>query len=46
MLSDNITRDENGVLRFAGQSVPDLAGEYGTPLYLMDEERIRLNCRM
>ena len=46
MLSDNITRDENGVLFFAGQSVPALAREYGTPLYLMDEERIRLNCRM
>ena len=46
MLSDNITRDENGVLRFAGQSVPALAREYGTPLYLMDEERIRSNCRM
>ena len=46
MLCDNIQRDENGALRFAGQSVTDLAGRYGTPLYLMDEERIRSNCRM
>ena len=46
MLSGNITRDENGALLFAGQSVPALAGQYGTPLYLMDEERIRFNCRM
>ena len=46
MLSDNISRDENGILHFAGQPVPDLAAQYGTPLYLMDEERIRQNCRM
>ena len=46
MLSDNITRDAAGVLHFAGQSVPALAERYGTPLYLMDEARIRYNCRM
>ena len=46
MLSSNITRDTDGKLRFAGQSVPALAKQYGTPLYLMDEERIRENCRM
>ena len=46
MLSSNITRDENGTVCFAGQSVARLAEEYGTPLYLMDEERIRANCRM
>jgi len=46
MLSTNITRGENGELRFAGQSVPELARRYGTPLYLMDEARIRANCRM
>lgn len=46
MLSTNITRGENGALFFAGQSVPALARQYGTPLYLMDEARIRANCRM
>ena len=46
MLSDNISRDEKGVLHFAGRSVPALAEQYGTPLYLMDEERIRYNMRM
>ena len=46
MLSDNITRRADGVLCFAGHSVPDLAKKYGTPLYLMDEERIRHNCRL
>ena len=46
ILTSNITRDETGAVCFAGQSVSRLAAEYGTPLYLMDEERIRANCRM
>ena len=46
MISDNITRDADGALRFAGHRAADLAERYGTPLYLMDEERIRANCRM
>ena len=46
ILSDNITRNDDGSLSFAGFSVPALADEYGTPLYLMDEQRIRNNCRM
>ena len=46
MLSENISRDPDGTLRFAGHSVTELAARYGTPLYLFDEERIRANCRM
>lgn len=46
LLSDNIRRAEDGSLCFAGHSVPLLAEQYGTPLYLMDESRIRRNCRM
>ena len=46
MLSSNLTRGADGALLFAGQNVCDLADRYGTPLYLMDEERIRENCRM
>ncbi|MBR1456555.1 MAG: diaminopimelate decarboxylase [Oscillospiraceae bacterium] len=46
MLADNIRRNEDGTLSFAGHSVPALAQHYGTPLYLMDERRIRQNCRM
>jgi len=46
MLCSNITRNADGVLLFAGQSVSALADRYGTPLYLMDEARIRQNCRM
>ena len=46
MIADNISRDEAGRLLFASQDVQQLADRYGTPLYLMDEERIRQNCRM
>ncbi len=46
MLCDNIRRETDGKLSFAGQSVCALADRYGTPLYLMDEDRIRQNCRM
>ena len=46
MLSSNITRDGAGKLCFAGQAVSDLAEKYGTPLYLMDEARLRSNCQM
>ena len=46
MLSDNIGRTPEGVLTIAGQEVTRLAAEYGTPLYLMDEQLIRSNCRM
>ena len=45
MLSDNIGR-EGSRLTFAGRDVTALAETYGTPLYLMDEGRIRRNCRM
>ena len=46
MLSNNIDRTPEGVLTFAGYDVTQLAKEYGTPLYLMDEDRIRANCRV
>ena len=32
-------------LTFAGRDVTELAEKYGTPLYLMDEDKIRANCR-
>ncbi len=46
MICDNIGINQNGNLTFAGQDVTSLAQLYGTPLYLMDEERIRYNCRV
>ncbi len=41
---DNIDVNAEGHLSFAGQDTVLLAKEYGTPLYLMDENRIRMNC--
>ena len=46
MLSNNITIGANGHLYFGGQDTVAMAREYGTPLYLMDEVRIRQNMRM
>ncbi|MBQ6381295.1 MAG: diaminopimelate decarboxylase [Clostridia bacterium] len=45
MICNNIGVNEKGNLTFAGQDVCLLAEKYGTPLYLMDEEKIRENCR-
>lgn len=46
MLCENIGVNSAGHLTFAGQDTVDLAKEYGTPLYLMDENRIREKCRI
>ena len=45
MLHSNLTTNERGHLCLAGRDVCDLADKYSTPLFLMDEERIRNNCR-
>ncbi len=46
MLYDNLSVNEKGHLTFAGLDTVDLAGKYGTPLFLMDEKRIRERCRV
>ena len=46
MLSSNLTVGENGHLYFSGQDTVELAKQYGTPLYVMDEVRVRENMRM
>ena len=47
LLCENVSVSENGEhLLFAGQDTTTLATAYGTPLYLMDEDRIRACCRM
>jgi diaminopimelate decarboxylase len=46
MISHNITIGENGHLMFAGQDTVALAEKYGTPMYLLDEDMIRENCRI
>lgn len=45
MLYKNITTNEAGHLTFAGYDTTELAQRYGTPVMLMDEERIRSRCR-
>ena len=45
LLCENLTAVD-GVLHFAGQNTADLAVTYGTPLYLMDEDRIRRQARV
>ena len=46
MICENITTAANGHLLFAGQDTVELAKQYGTPLYLMDEDRIRRKCQI
>ena len=45
MICDNLERDTDGALLFAGCSLAPLAKKYGTPLYLYDEAKIREKCR-
>jgi diaminopimelate decarboxylase len=45
MICANITRTAGGALRFGGADVAALTEKYGSPLYIMDESRIRENCR-
>ena len=45
MICKNLSVSEDNHLLFAGQDTVELAKKYGTPVYLMDEERIRENCR-
>ena len=46
MLCSNIGINESSHLTFAGEDTVRLAAHYKTPLYLMDEDRIRENCRV
>ena len=45
MICENITIGANGHLHFAGQDTVALAKQYGTPLYLLDEDYFRRICR-
>ncbi len=44
-ICNNLSVGDNGHLLFAGMDTAALAEQYGTPLYLMDEDRIRERCR-
>ncbi|MET8350042.1 MULTISPECIES: diaminopimelate decarboxylase [unclassified Micromonospora] len=40
-----VTRGADGALAVAGLSVRDLAAEFGTPMYVLDEDDVRSRCR-
>ena len=42
---DNLSVNKEGNLTFAGLDTVSLAKKYSTPLYLMDENKIRRRCR-
>ncbi len=46
MIASNLSVNETSHLCFAGVDVTTLAERYGTPLYLLDEGRIRERCRV
>jgi len=46
LICENVTATADGRLHFAGQDTTALAAQYGTPLYLMDEDRIRNRARV
>ena len=45
MICNNISINQKGHLTFAGYDTTGLAQKYGTPLYLMDEDKIREHIR-
>ena len=45
MLHDNLSINQDGHLTLAGVDTVKMAEKYGTPLYLLDEDRVRQNCR-
>lgn len=45
LICDNLSVNERDHLCLGGQDTVLLAERYGTPLYLLDEDRIRLQCR-
>ncbi|MCI9576134.1 MAG: diaminopimelate decarboxylase [Clostridiales bacterium] len=46
MISDCFAINDQGHLTIGGCDTVALAKEFGTPLYVMDEDKIRRNCRM
>ncbi|WP_199255405.1 diaminopimelate decarboxylase [Mycolicibacterium mengxianglii] len=41
----NCVRGDDGMVSIAGVPISDLAAEYGTPLFVIDEEDFRFRCR-
>ena len=45
IVHSNVTVDENGHLYFAGMDTVTLAEKYGTPVFLLDDSRVRARVR-
>lgn len=45
MRNDQLEKNKQGHLEFAGCDTVELAARFGTPLYVMSEDGIRSNCR-
>ena len=45
LLPDNTTVDDDGMLVLAGVRADNLAAEFGTPLFVYDEDHIRSRCQ-
>jgi diaminopimelate decarboxylase len=45
LLSDNVVVGDDGFVAVGGCSVADLAHEFGTPLFVYDEDHLRARCR-
>ena len=45
MLYDNLAVNSRGHLTIGGLDAVDLADRFGAPLYVLDEDRVRANCR-
>lgn len=45
-ICDNINKNDVAHLTFAGMDTVELAKEFGTPLYLLDTDRVREKCRL
>lgn len=46
LIYDHLTVNEAGHLCMGGVDTTSLAADYGTPLYVLDEDKIRANCRL
>ena len=44
-ISDSLSVNTEGHLTIGGADVVSLTKKYGTPLYIMDEDKIRRTCR-
>ena len=42
----NVIRDDDGEVRVGGIRVSELAAEFGTPLFVIDEDDFRARCRL